>query len=89
MERSSRVLQHGNPKTWFSFQKRSKLNFDYLICAEVLLNQPCFDDMSPTIVIHASMERSSRVLQHGIPPNFFFFFFNVVSTFMFCEQCLA
>ena len=27
MERSSRVLQHGNPKIWFSFQKRSKLNF--------------------------------------------------------------
>ena len=29
MERSSRVLQHGNPKIgFFSFQKSSKLNFD-------------------------------------------------------------
>ena len=28
MERSSRVLQHGNIKVWFFFQKNSKLNFD-------------------------------------------------------------
>ena len=27
MERSSRVLQHGNPKIWFFFQKSFKLNF--------------------------------------------------------------
>ena len=28
MERSSRVLHHGNIKIWFFFQKKSKLNFD-------------------------------------------------------------
>ena len=28
MERSSRVLKHGNTKILFSFQKRSKLNLD-------------------------------------------------------------
>ena len=35
IERSSRVLQHENPKFWFSFQKRSKLNFDSW-------HHPCF-----------------------------------------------
>ena len=28
MERSSRVLQHENPKIWFLFKKNMKLNFD-------------------------------------------------------------
>ena len=30
-------------------------------------NPPSFVNISPTLVIEASMERSSRVLQHGIP----------------------
>ena len=33
-------------------------------------NRPGFIDISPTLVIDTSMERSSRVLQHG-NPNFF------------------
>ena len=35
MERSSRVLQHGNRKNLISFQKRSKLNFDLCWSAEI------------------------------------------------------
>ena len=38
MERSSRVLQHVNPKIWISFQKRSKLNFDLCWRAEITLS---------------------------------------------------
>ena len=30
MEKTSRVLQHGNPKIWISFQKRSNLIFDLI-----------------------------------------------------------
>ena len=30
-------------------------------------NHPGFVDMSPTLVIYTSMERSSRVLYHGNP----------------------
>ena len=37
MERSSRVLQHGNPKFFFFFQKSSKLNFDLSRRAEITL----------------------------------------------------
>ena len=37
MEMSSRVLQHGNPKIWFFFQKRLKLNFDFYWRAEITL----------------------------------------------------
>ena len=36
-------------------------------------NHPTFVNISPTVVIDTSMERSSRVLQHG-NINFFFFF---------------
>ena len=35
MERSSRELQHGNPKIWF--KKKSKLNFDSCWQAEITL----------------------------------------------------
>ena len=36
-------------------------------------NHPVFVNISPTLVIDTSMERSSRVLQHGKPKNWFFF----------------
>ena len=36
MERSSRVLQHGNPKIWNFFPKSSKLNFDLCWRAEII-----------------------------------------------------
>ena len=62
MERSSRVLQHGNPKIWFFFQKSSKFEICLLTKS---WNHLSFVNISPTLVIDTSMERSSRVLHHG------------------------
>ena len=71
MERSSRVLQHGNPKIWyFFFSKKFKIEF-WLVAKS--WNHPSFVNISPTIVlIDTLMERSSRVLQHGNPKIWFF-----------------
>ena len=62
MERSSRVLDHGNPKIWFFFQKSSKFEFWLLTKS---WNHLTLVNISPTLVIDTSMERSSRVLHHG------------------------
>ena len=62
MERSSRVLQHGNPKIWFFFQKSSK--FEFWLSTKSW-NHHSFVNISPTWVIDTSMERPSRVLHHG------------------------
>ena len=70
MERSSRVLHHGIPKIWFFFQKSSKFEFWLLTKC---WNHLSFVNISPTLVIDTSMERSSRVLHHGIPKIWFFF----------------
>ena len=70
MERSSRVLHHGNPKIWFFFQKSSKFEFGLLIKS---WNHLSFVNISLTLVIDTSMEWSSRVLQHGNPEMWFFF----------------
>ena len=70
MERSSRVLQHGNPKIRIFFQTSSKFEF-WLVTKS--WNHPSFVNISPTLVIDTSMERSSRVLQHGNPKTGFFF----------------
>ena len=71
MERSSRVVQHGNPKIWFFFfQKSSKFEFWLLTKC---WNHLSFVNISPTLVIDTSMERSLRVLQHGNPKIWFFF----------------
>ena len=70
MERSSRVLHHGNPKIW-----RKKINkvwnskFDFLTKS---WNHLSFVDISPTLVIDTSMERFSRVLHHGNSKIWFF-----------------
>ena len=64
VERSSRVLHHGNPKIWFFFQKSSKFEF-WLMTKS--WNHLSFVNISPTLVIDTSMERSSRVLHHGNP----------------------
>ena len=64
MERFSRVLQHGNPIIWIYFQKSSKLNFDLFLKS---WNHLSFVNISPTLLIVTSMERSSRVLQRGNP----------------------
>ena len=71
MERSSRVLHHGNPKIWFFFQKSSKFEF-WLLTKR--WNHLSFVNISPTLVIDTSMERSSRVLHHGNLKIRFFFF---------------
>ena len=67
MERSSRVLQHGNPKIWFFFQKSSKFEFWLLTKS---WNHLSFVNISPTLVIDTS-KRSSRVLRK--PENLIFF----------------
>ena len=70
MERSSRVLQHGKPKIWFFFQKSSKFEF-WLLTKN--WNHLSFVNVSPTLAIYTSMEKSSRVLHHGNPKILFFF----------------
>ena len=57
MERSSCVVHYRNPKIRFSFQKKSKSNFDLCRRAEITLFS--LANMSPTVVIDSSMERSS------------------------------
>ena len=59
VEISSRVLLHGNPKIWFFFQKSSKFEFWLLTKS---WNYLSFVNISPTLVIDTSTERSSRVL---------------------------
>ena len=70
MERSSRVLHHGNPKIWIFFQKSSKFEFWLLTKS---WNHLSFVNISPTLVIDTSMESSSRVLRHGNPKIGIFF----------------
>ena len=68
MERSSRVLHHGNPKIWFFFSKK----FEFWLLTKSW-NHLSFVNISPTLVIDTSMERSSRVLHHGNPEMWKFF----------------
>ena len=70
MERSLRVLQHGNPKIWIFFQKSSKFEICLLTKS---WNHLSFVNISPTLVIYTSMARSLRVLQHGNPKIWIFF----------------
>ena len=71
MERSSRVLHHGNPKIWFFFFKKS-LKFEFWLLTKSW-NHLSFVNISPTLVIDTSMERSSRVLHHGNPEMWKYF----------------
>ena len=70
MERSSRVLHHGNPKNWIFFQKSSKFEICLLTKS---WNHLSFVNISPTLVIDTSMKRFSRVLHHWNPKIGFFF----------------
>ena len=70
MERSSRILHNGNPKIWFFFQKSLKFKIWLLTKS---WNHLSFVNISPTLVIDASMERSSRVLHNGNPKMWIFF----------------
>ena len=69
MERSSRVLHHGNPKIWFFLSSK----FEFWLWTKSW-NHLSFVNISPTLVIDTSMERYSRVLHHGNPKIWFFFF---------------
>ena len=60
MERSSRVLRHGNPKIGFFFKKVRNSNFDFWRKGEITLASSI---SVLQIVIDTSMEWSSRVLQ--------------------------
>ena len=53
----------------FFFQKSSKFEI-WLVTKS--WNQLSFVNISPTLVIDTSMERSSRVLHHGNPKNLIF-----------------
>ena len=89
MERSSRILHHGNPKIWYFFQKNSKFEFWLLTKS---WNHLSFVNISPTLVIDTSMERSSRVLQHEKSKIWFYWEKHAhlsVSAVMFCKQFLA
>ena len=70
MERSSRELHDANPKNLNFFQKSSKFEFWPVLKS---WNHLSFVNISPTLVIDTSMERSSRVLQHENPKIWFFF----------------
>ena len=70
MGRFSRVLHHENPKIWYFFQKSSKFEFRLLTNS---WNNLSFFNISPTLVIDTSMERSSQLLHHGDPKIIIFF----------------
>ena len=68
MERSSRVVQHRNPKIWFFFSKKFEIEFWLVLNSR---NHLSFVNISRTLAIDTSMERSSRVLHHGNPKIYF------------------
>ena len=70
MERSSQVLHDAKPKIWFFFQKSSKFEF-WLVLKN--WNNLIFVNISPTLVIDTSMERSSRELHEANPKIWIFF----------------
>ena len=71
MEWSSRVLHHGNPKMRIFFKKLEIDEIEFCPYPEFPYsekrNRPFFVNISPTLVIDTSTERSSWVLQHGNP----------------------
>ena len=79
MERSSRVLHHGNPKIWIFFFFQKSLKFKICLLTKSW-NHLTFVNISPTLVIDTSMEWSSSswVLHHENPKIGFFFFFKKV-----------
>ena len=82
MKRSSRVLQHENPKIRFSFQKRSKLIVDLCWSAEITL-------ASSISVINWKVLTSTTAWEIGNPKNWFFLRTCLpysVSVVMFCKH---
>ena len=77
MERSSRVLQRGNPKMWKFFKKIEIDEIEFCPYPEFPYaekkNRSGFVNISPTLVIDTSTVRSSRELHHGNQKIWFFF----------------
>ena len=77
MERFSRVLHHGNPEMWKFFKKFEIDEIEFCPYPEFPYaekkKRPGFVNISPTLVIDTSTERSSRVIQHGNQKIWFFF----------------
>ena len=77
MEWSSRVLHHVNPEMWNFFKKFEIDEIEFCPYPEFPYaekkNRPGFVNISPTLVIDTSTERSSRVLQHGNQKIWFYF----------------
>ena len=69
--RSSWVLHVGTPKNLIFLSKRSKIEFWHVfwVVPQCWIH-PSFVNISPTVVIDTSMERSSWVLQLRKPKNF-------------------
>ena len=78
MERFSRVLQHGNRKIWLFSKKFEMDEIEFCPYPECPYpekrNRPGFVDISPTLVIDTSMERSSWVLGTTWKPKKLSFF---------------
>ena len=76
MERSSRVLHHGNPEMWKFFKKFEIDKIEFCPYPEFpnaeKINHLSLVNISPTSVIDMSTERASRVLQHGNQKIWFF-----------------
>ena len=78
IERSSRVLQHKNPKIKKNKNKKSS-KFEFWLVTKSW-NHLSFVNISPILVIDTSMERSSRVLQHRNPKISIFFFKKILKS---------
>ena len=84
MERSSRVLQHVNPKKKFLFIFKEGRNW-ILTCAESW-NHLSFVNIIHTLLIDKSMERSSRVLQHWNSKIWIFWFKKFRNLILTCAE---
>ena len=77
MERSLRVLHHRNPKNVIFFKKFEIDEIEFCPYPKFPYaekrNRPGFVNISPTLVIDTSTERSSRVLDPGNQKFYFFF----------------
>ena len=78
MEWSSRVLNHGNPKMWIFFKKLEIDEIEFCPYPEFpyaeKINRPGFVNISSTLVIDTSTERSSSSYYNMGTKNLIFFF---------------
>ena len=88
MEKSSWVLQHGNPKIWYFSSKNVEIEFWLLFwLVPKSWNHLSFVNISPTLVIGTSMW-SSRVLYQG-KSKIRFYKKNMLNCLCFCCHVLS